>query len=74
MRRLRPLLSENRYGVEPQIVAALARLGVRVAEVPVSYDPRSAAEGKKIGWVDGLRALYVVARERFRPVPAEQRR
>ncbi|MHC4306780.1 MAG: glycosyltransferase family 2 protein [Planctomycetota bacterium] len=66
LRRLRPWLSEQRYGVEPQFVAALARLGARVTQVAVSYDPRSAAEGKKIGWVDGARALYVIARERLR--------
>jgi glycosyltransferase involved in cell wall biosynthesis len=75
LRRLRPWLSERRYGVEPQIVAALARLGARVAQVPVSYDPRSAAEGKKIGWVDGVRAVQVIAWERFRrKPPGEQRR
>jgi glycosyltransferase involved in cell wall biosynthesis len=66
LRRLRPWLSEQRYGVEPQFVAALARLRARVTQVAVSYDPRSAAEGKKIGWVDGVRALYVIARERLR--------
>jgi glycosyltransferase involved in cell wall biosynthesis len=69
LRRLRPWLSEPRYGVEPQMVAALARLGVRVTQVAVSYDPRSAAEGKKIGWVDGVRAVYVIARERLRRTP-----
>ncbi len=66
LRRLRPWLSEQRYGVEPQFIAALPRLGARVAQVAVSYDPRSTAEGKKIGWVDGVRALYVIARERLR--------
>jgi hypothetical protein len=37
-----------------------------VAEVPVRYDPRGLAEGKKIGWRDGVRALIVIARERFK--------
>jgi glycosyltransferase involved in cell wall biosynthesis len=69
LRRMRPWLNEQRYGVEPQMVAALARLGARVAQVAISYDPRSAAEGKKIGWVDGVRALYVIARERLRRAP-----
>ena len=73
LRQVRPRLSEPRYGVEPQMVAVLARLGASIREVTVSYDPRSAAEGKKIGWTDGIRALYVIARERFRPLP-EQRR
>jgi glycosyltransferase involved in cell wall biosynthesis len=66
LRRLRARLSESRYGVEPQLVAALAALGARVAEVPVRYDPRSAAEGKKIGWRDGVRAIYVIAAQRLR--------
>lgn len=66
LRRLRPRLTERRFGIEPQIVAGLARLGARVVEVPVHYDPRGIAAGKKIGWIDGLRALHVIARERFR--------
>lgn len=65
--RLRPMLTEERFGIEPQIVAGLSRLRVRVAEEPVKYDPRGLAEGKKIGWRDGVRALLVIARERFRP-------
>jgi len=63
---LRCRLTESRYGVEPQMVAILAKMKARVGQVPVSYDPRSAAEGKKIGWRDGVRALWVIARERLR--------
>ena len=66
LRRMRPMLSEQRFGIEPQIVAALARLRARVVEVPVQYEPRGLAAGKKIGWVDGMRAIYVIARERLR--------
>ena len=66
LRRVRPGLSETRYGIEPQIVAVLSGLRARVVEVPVSYAPRTFREGKKIGWVDGLRALWVIARERCR--------
>jgi hypothetical protein len=40
-----------------------------VAEVPVRYEPRGFAEGKKIGWTDGVRALWVIARERLRTSP-----
>jgi glycosyltransferase involved in cell wall biosynthesis len=69
MRKLRPMLSENRFGIEPQYVASLSKLKARVAEVPVKYDPRGLAAGKKIGWRDGVRALIVIARERFRRVP-----
>jgi glycosyltransferase involved in cell wall biosynthesis len=69
LRQVRPWLSEERFGIEPQIAAALARLRVRVAEVPVRYRPRSFAEGKKIRWTDGVRALWVIARERARRAP-----
>ncbi|MEE9131815.1 MAG: glycosyltransferase family 2 protein [Phycisphaerales bacterium] len=64
--RLRPWLSEPRFGIEPQIMAGLSRIGATVAEVPVSYDPRSITAGKKIGWIDGLQAVRVIVRERFR--------
>ena len=63
LRAIRSDLTETRFGVEPQMVAALARRGYRVAEVPVNYDPRNPAAGKKIGWRDGVRALHVIARE-----------
>jgi hypothetical protein len=67
---VRPWLSEERFGIEPQIAAALARLGARVAEVPVGYAPRSFSQGKKIRWTDGVRAIWVIARERVRRSPA----
>ena len=66
LRKLRPMLTEPRFGIEPQIVAALSRLKARVTQVPIQYDPRGIAEGKKIGWKDGVRALIVIAREKFR--------
>lgn len=69
LRRVLPMLDEDRFGVEPQITAALARLNVRLAEVPVSYAPRNTAEGKKIGVRDGVRAIYVITRERLRRRP-----
>ena len=69
LRRIRPWLSEQRFGIEPQVAAALAREGVRVAEEPVRYAPRTFAEGKKIRWTDGVRALWVIARERARTAP-----
>lgn len=68
LRRVRPNLTECRYGVEPQMVAVLSALGARVVEVAVSYSPRTFAEGKKIGWRDGLRAVYVILREKCRPI------
>jgi hypothetical protein len=66
---VQPWLSEERFGIEPQIAAALARAHIHVAEVPVQYDPRTFAEGKKIRWSDGVRALWVIVRERLRRKP-----
>ncbi len=65
LKALMPSLTENRFGIEPQLTAALARAGVRVIEVPVSYRPRSFRDGKKIGPVDGIRALWVIVRSKF---------
>ena len=59
-------LDEERFGIEPQIVAAAARHGLRVCEVPVTYAPRSFDEGKKIRMKDGLRVFVVLWRERRR--------
>ncbi len=69
LRRVLPWLTEDRFGVEPQLAAALGRLRLRVAEVPVRYRPRSFAEGKKIRPKDGVRALWVIVRESVRPAP-----
>jgi hypothetical protein len=59
-------LTANRFDVEPQITARLLRGGHAIREVPVRFDARSRAQGKKIGWRDGVRALQVLATERFR--------
>ncbi len=53
-------IEEDRFGVEPEIVAKLARLGCRIFEVGISYYGRTYAEGKKIGWRDGFRALAAI--------------
>lgn len=53
-------LEENRFGIEPELTAKVARQGVRVYEVPISYMGRTYEEGKKIGWKDGVRALYAI--------------
>jgi glycosyltransferase involved in cell wall biosynthesis len=58
-------LDANRFDIEPQITARLLRRGHRIKELPVRFDARSRAQGKKIGWRDGLRALQVLAAERF---------
>ncbi|HMN96170.1 MAG TPA: glycosyltransferase family 2 protein [Phycisphaerales bacterium] len=64
LRRVRPHLTEDRFGIEPQITAVLGRLGARVAQVEVAYSPRGFRDGKKIGVRDALRALWVLLRER----------
>jgi len=53
---------ENRFGFEPEVTAKIARGKYRIREVPISYKPRSKEEGKKIGFKDGLRALYCILR------------
>ncbi|MFW6369423.1 MAG: glycosyltransferase [Myxococcota bacterium] len=55
-------LREDRFGFEPEVTAKVARLGLRVYEVPISYRGRSYAEGKKIGWRDGVDAVRVMLR------------
>jgi glycosyltransferase involved in cell wall biosynthesis len=55
-------IRERRFGVEPELVAKVARGGWRVFEVGVSYAGRTYAEGKKIGWRDGLRAVWCIVR------------
>ncbi|WP_075097563.1 glycosyltransferase family 2 protein [Sandaracinus amylolyticus] len=55
-------LEENRFGIEPELTAKVAGLGVRVYEVPISYHGRTYAEGKKIGLKDAFRAVYCIVR------------
>lgn len=56
-------LQEKRFGFEPEVTAKLARVpGIRIYEVGISYYGRTYAEGKKIGWRDGFRAIYVILR------------
>jgi glycosyltransferase involved in cell wall biosynthesis len=60
LRRLH--LTSNRFGIEPEITAKVARLGCRVYEVPISYHGREYWEGKKIGWRDGFTAVWTILR------------
>jgi glycosyltransferase involved in cell wall biosynthesis len=53
-------IEENRFGFEPEITAKLARLNCRIYEVGISYAGRTYAEGKKIGWRDGVRAIWCI--------------
>ena len=55
-------IEENRFGFEPEITAKVAKLGCRIYEVGISYYGRTYEEGKKIGWRDGVRALYCIVK------------
>ncbi|HKE87466.1 MAG TPA: glycosyltransferase family 2 protein [Vicinamibacterales bacterium] len=59
-------LTASRFDIEPQITARLLRRGHVIHELPVQFDPRSRAQGKKIKWRDGVRALQVLIAERWR--------
>ena len=58
LRRVR--LEQDRFGFEPEITARIGKLGVRVVELPISYIARTHEEGKKIGWKDGLKAIWCI--------------
>ena len=64
-------IEEDRFGFEPEITAKIARQGWRIYEVGISYNGRTYAEGKKIGWRDGMRAVYGVLR--YSPVWSRMR-
>ena len=55
-------LRSNRFGFEPEITTKVARMGCRIYETPITYSGRSYAEGKKIGWKDGMEAIYCIFR------------
>jgi glycosyltransferase involved in cell wall biosynthesis len=55
-------IEEDRFGFEPEITAKVAKLGCVIYEVGISYYGRTYAEGKKIGWRDGFRALYAIVK------------
>ena len=58
-------IEENRFGFEPEITAKVAKLDVVIYEVGISYYGRTYAEGKKIGWRDGFRALWAIFKYNF---------
>ena len=57
-----PALQQDRFGFEPEITSRVARAGLRIYEVGISYNGRTYAEGKHIGWRDGLCALWCIAK------------
>jgi glycosyltransferase involved in cell wall biosynthesis len=58
-------LTSDRFGFEPEVTARLAHAGARIYEVPINYYGRTYAEGKNIGWRDGLEALWLIFKFRF---------
>ncbi|MGD9904766.1 MAG: glycosyltransferase family 2 protein [Vicinamibacterales bacterium] len=58
-------LESNHFDIEPEITAKLLRQGHTIVERPVRFEPRSRAQGKKIGWRDGVRALQVLVKYRW---------
>jgi len=58
-------IKSKRFGVEPELTAKVARLHCRIYEVPISYYGRDYSEGKKIGWRDGLAAMWHILKFRF---------
>ena len=58
-------LRSNGFGIEPELTAKIFKRGYRVYEIPITYDGRGYEEGKKIGWRDGVVALWVLLRYRF---------
>jgi glycosyltransferase involved in cell wall biosynthesis len=64
-------IEENRFGFEPEITAKVSKLNVVIFEIGISYYGRSYAEGKKIGWRDGFRALWAIIKYNVRPVSPE---
>ena len=63
-------IEENRFGVEPELTAKVAKMRLRIYEVPISYQGRTYEEGKKIGWKDGVRAIYCDREIRRAPLEA----
>ncbi len=55
-------IRSNRFEFEPEITIKIARQGCRIYETPISYSGRSYAEGKEIGWRDGVRTLWALIR------------
>ncbi len=64
-RTIQPHLRSDRFGFEPEITARLARANARIYEVPISYAGRTYAEGKKIGWRDGIAAFWHILKYNF---------
>src|SRR5262249_30653843 len=66
-------LRASRFELCAEVTAKLCRLGVPIVEVPIRYQPRTAAEGKKIGWRDAWPTVWALLKWRVLPIPSRQR-
>jgi glycosyltransferase involved in cell wall biosynthesis len=64
-------IEENRFGFEPEITVKVAKRGLRIYEVGISYWGRTYEEGKKIGWKDGIRAIWCLFKYAVKKLPAQ---
>jgi glycosyltransferase involved in cell wall biosynthesis len=71
LRQLR--LTEDRFGIEPELTGEICRRQMRVYEIPIAYYGRTYEEGKHISWRDGFRAVFVLVRTRVRPLREPER-
>jgi len=71
LRQLR--LTEDRFGIEPEITGEICRRRMRIYEIPIAYYGRTYEEGKNISWRDGFRAVFVLVRTRIRPLREPER-
>jgi len=60
LNKILPTLGANRFDIEPEITAAVSKAKLRIIELPISYSRRSYADGKKIGWKDGIQAIWTI--------------
>ncbi len=61
-------ISRNKFDIEPEITGKILKKGYKIKEIPITYRPRSKEEGKKIGWIDGLQALWVLFSIRLKKI------
>ena len=62
--KIAPKLRQDRFGIEPEITSLVARAGLKVYEVGISYNGRTYEEGKKINWKDGFHAIWCILKYR----------
>lgn len=58
-------IKSNRFGIEPEVTAKIAKMHCRIYEMPINYSGRDYSEGKKIGWKDGVQAIWCIVKYRF---------